>query len=116
MVVGQDDADNGGVVLVEAAFVVGVLSVIVYGTIWLLMRPKSQPGPAFSTGEWRVGHYDINGETRVVLQKVQSGGSEVLDEHIIATIPISDPDYDARFLEATSTARERRALFEMEEE
>ena len=116
MVVGQDDADNGGVVLVEAAFVVGVLSVIVYGTIWLLMRPKSQHRPALSTGQWRVGHYDIKGDTLVVLQKVRAGGGEVLDEHVIATIPITDPDYDARFLEATSTARERRALFEMEEE
>lgn len=116
MVLGQDDADNGGVVLVEAAFVVGVLSVIVYGTIWLLMRPKSQHRPVFSTGQWRVGHYDVNGETLVVLQKVQPGGNEVLDEHVVATIPISDPDYDAKFLEATSTARERRALFELEEE
>ena len=115
MAVGQDDADNGGVVLLEAAFVVGVLSVIVYGTIWLLMRPKGQPRHVPSTGQWRVGHYDVDGETRVVLQKVHAGGA-VLDEHVIATIPISDPDYDARFLEATSTARARRALFETEEE
>jgi hypothetical protein len=116
MVVLQDDADNGGVVLLEAAFVVGVLSLIVYGTIWLLMRPKSQSRRALPRGQWRVGHYDIDGETRVVLQKVQPGGSEVLDEHVIATIPITDPDYDARYLEATSTARERRALFELEDE
>jgi hypothetical protein len=40
----------------------------------------------------------------------------VVDEHAIASIPVDDPEYDAKFLTAMSIARERRALFEAEEE
>jgi hypothetical protein len=54
--------------------------------------------------------------TRVVLQKVKPGGINVLNEHVIATLPIDDPEYDAKFMTAMSTARERRAIYESEQE
>jgi len=38
----------------------------------------------------------------------------VVDEHVIATLRVDDPEYDAKFLSAMATARERRALFEAE--
>ena len=78
-------------------------------------RPQ-QRRPAAAAGQWRVAHYDVKGFTRVVLQKVSLGGTNVLDEHVVVTIPINDPEYDMKFLAATATARERRAVFEAEEE
>jgi hypothetical protein len=66
-------------------------------------------------GQWRAVHYDVKGQTRISLQKISPGGVRV-DEHVIATIPVDDPDYDAKFLTAMSSARERRALFETEED
>ena len=53
--------------------------------------------------------------TRVVVQKVSPGGTNILNEHVVATINTEDADYDAKFLAATATARERRAMFEAEE-
>ena len=100
--------------LLEAAFVVGVVSVIVYASFWLLTRSRAHQRPVSPAGHWRAVHYDVKGRTQVVLQKVSPSGVKV-DEHVIATIPVDDPDYDAKFLAAMSTARERRALFETEE-
>lgn len=95
--------------------VVGVLAVLVYGAILLLLRPRSIGRPVLPAGRWAVGHYDADGATHVVLQKVVPGG-DVVDEHVIATIPVDAPDYDAAFLSAMAAARERRALFDVEED
>jgi hypothetical protein len=67
-------------------------------------------------GEWRIDHVDVHGRTRVLLQKVLPGSGQVVDEHVVATIPVDDPDYEATFLQAMATARERRALFESEQD
>ena len=56
------------------------------------------------------------GETRVVLQKHDDRRDKVLGEHLVGTIPLADPDYEARFLEVMDSARQRRALFEAEED
>jgi hypothetical protein len=48
--------------------------------------------------------------------KVSAGGSQVLDEHVVARISTADPDYDAKFMTAMAAAPERQALFEAEEE
>jgi hypothetical protein len=111
----EETPDNEEMVLLEAAFVVGMMSVIVYATFWLLTRSRAQQRPVSSAGQWRAVHYDVKGRTQIVLQKVSPSGAKV-DEHVIATIPVGDPDYDAKFLAAMSTARERRALFEIEDE
>jgi hypothetical protein len=58
----------------------------------------------------------VHGETRVLVQKISRGGISILAEHVVATIPVDDPDYDDKFLAAMTRARERRALFESEEE
>jgi len=102
-------------VLVEAAVVVSLVCVVFLGLVRLLARPQDQRRPASTPGHWRTAHYDVKGETRVVIQKVSTTGS-LVDEHVVATIPVDDPDYDARFLIAMNTARERRALFESEED
>lgn len=102
--------------VLEAALVLAVAGIIVYVTMRLLTRPPEQRRSASLPGQWRVAHYDAAGETRVVLQKVALTGSSVLDEHVIARVKTDDPDYDAAFMAAMSTARERRALFEAEEE
>jgi hypothetical protein len=102
-------------VLLEAAFVIGMVSVFVYATIWLLTRSRAPQRPVSPAGKWRAVHYDVKGQTRVALQKVASSGVKI-DEHVIATIPVDDPDYDAKFLTAMSSARERRALFETEDD
>lgn len=95
---------------------VGVLALVVYATIRLLTArapaPRRTPLPA---GTWQVAHLDTAGETRVLLQKVGFDGG-VVDEHVIARIRVDDPEYDAKFLAAMAAARERRALFESEED
>ncbi|RYU09934.1 hypothetical protein [Nocardioides iriomotensis] len=106
-------------VMFEAAVVVGVLALVVYATIRLLAGPPGLARPSRSAvqgGEWRIDHVDVHGRTRVLLQKVLPGSGEVLDEHVVATIAVDDPDYDAMFLQAMATARERRALFESEQD
>jgi hypothetical protein len=102
-------------VLFEAALVIGLVWLVVYGTIRLRGHPQQPQRPALPAGQWRPAHYDTDGNTCVVLQKV-SGSGHVLDEHLVARIPLDDPDYDTAFLSAMDTARQRRALFEAEEE
>jgi hypothetical protein len=89
--------------------------IVVYATIRMLESPsESTRRPVAGSGQWRVAHYDVKSETQVVLQKVSPDGKLVLDEHLIAAIPTDDPQYDAKFLTAMNTARERRAMFESE--
>ena len=63
----------------EAAFVFGLVGVMIYGITMLLLRAGEQRRPSPRSGTWRVVHYD------------------------------------ARFLAAMDTARQRRALFEAED-
>ena len=100
-------------VMVEGLLIVGVVGVLLYVVIQALL---SRPGhPAVTAGQWRVAHYDVDGRTRVVVHKVRPGSAQVLDEHVIAEIPVNDPDYDALFMTAMATARQRKAIFETEE-
>jgi hypothetical protein len=102
-------------VILEAAAVCGVVGLLVYALIRLLA--PGQAGVAqHAPGRWVVVHYDVKNATRVALRKLSVSSAAVLDEHVLSTIPIDDPDYDATFLAAMASARERRALFEAEEE
>lgn len=101
-------------VLLEAVFVIGLAGLLLYGTLRLLTRPQDRRLPAAREGHWITAHYDVDRTTRVVVQKVSPTGVDVLDEHLVTTLRIDDPEYDARFLAAMATARERRALFESE--
>jgi len=103
-------------VLLEAVFVIGAAGLLLYGTIRLLTRPQDRRLPASREGRWVTAHYDVKGTTRVVVQKVSPTGVNVLDEHVVATVRIDDPEYDTQFLTAMATARARRALFESETE
>jgi hypothetical protein len=105
------------VIVLEAVFVFGLLGLILYWAFRLLLEPGPQRRrPALRAGHWVTAHYDVDRTTRVVLQKVGPTGSEVLDEHVVASIRVDDPDYDAKFLTAMAAARERRALFASEED
>jgi hypothetical protein len=104
-----------GMAMLQAAVVMSLLAVVLYAVVRLTGRPADAGLPAVTRGRWRVGHYDLTAETRVVLQKVSEGGTAVLDEHVIASIGTADPEYDEKFLAAMNTARQRQALFESEE-
>ena len=99
--------------ILEGLLTVGAMGLLLYAVIRAL---QSRPGhPAVTAGQWRAAHYDVNGRTRVVVHKVGRGGAQVLDEHVIAEIPVDDPEYDVLFMTAMATARQRKAIFETEE-
>ena len=102
-------------VMLEAAFVIGAVGLLVFWVASLLLRPTSEGPHVAAAGAWRVAHYDAKGETRVVLQKVREGDTRVIDEHVITSIRADDPEYDAKFLAAMDAARQRQALFEAED-
>jgi len=103
-------------VMLEAVIVVGLAGLLVFWVVSLFLRPASEGPQVSPAGTWRVAHYDVKGETRVVLQKVREGDTRVVDEHAIASIPSDDPDFDERFLTAMTAARQRQALFEAEDD
>ena len=107
--------DNEWMAVLDAVLVLGLVALLVYGIIRSLDRPREHRQPASGAGQWRTVHYDVQGATRVALQKVSPSGTDVLDEHVVATIGVDDPRYDERFLAAMATARERQALFEAED-
>lgn len=110
--------------VLRLALVLLVVGLVVVAVIVLSGRGRreSRPEtrPEIGAARWVVNHYDIRGEdarseTRVVVQKLSPTGAHLLSEHVVATIRTDDPEYDAAFLEAMSSARERRALFESEQ-
>ncbi len=103
-------------VLFDAVLVLGVVGLVVYGATRLLSRARYRMPVGAAPGQWRTTHYDAKGSTRVVLQKMSPSGANLLDEHVVATLRLDDPDYDTLFLAAMASARERRALFEQEED
>ena len=78
-------------------------------------QPASGAASRVERRRWRTTHYDVDGHTKVVVHKVTPAGTHVLDEHVIAEIPVSDPDYDELFMTAMATARQRQAIFESQE-
>ena len=102
-------------VLVEAFILVGIVGLLIFWATSNLLSSTSQGPRAAPIGSWRVGHYDVKGETRVVLQKVRAGDTRVVDEHVIASVRSDDPEYDHKFLAAMDVARQRQALFEAED-
>ena len=101
-------------IVVELALVVGLVWALVSVTLWALDRTRGETPT--TPAHWRITHYDADGETRVVLQKYDDQRDKVLGQHAVGTIPLDDPDYDARFLAVMDSARQRRALFEAEED
>ena len=99
----------------EVVAVTTLLAVLVFtAATFLFTRSKEQREPV-GAGEWRATHYEADGVTRVVVQKVSATGVNLLDEHVVAELHRDDADFDSRFLEAMSTARQRQSLFEAEE-
>ena len=102
--------------MLEGLLIVGFVGALLYLAIRALLNGQGQePPPVLNAGHWRTTHYDADGQTKVVVQRVTPAGTHVLDEHVIAEIPVSDPDYDELFMTAMATARQRKAIFETEE-
>ena len=96
--------------LVVMAAVVVALIVLVN-----LISKTDRPGNQVSAGaRWVATHYSVRHSTRVVVRKIRIGTSDVLDEHVIAELTDTDPEYDTKFLEAMAQARARVALYESE--
>jgi hypothetical protein len=102
------------VVLIDAVVVLGLVGLGGYAFVRVLTRATGGGRSIASPGEWRTNHYDAKGVTRVVVQKVSPGGTNILNEHVVATVRLDDPEYDAHFMAAMAAARERRAIFESE--
>jgi hypothetical protein len=102
------------VALLDVAVIFALIGLAFYVLLRVLMG-LGRTGTVAGPGHWRTTHYDVKGVTRVVVQKVSPSNTDILNEHVVATISTEDPDYDAKFLAATARARERRAMFEAEE-
>jgi hypothetical protein len=107
---------NGEVILVDSVVLLGLVGLGVYAFLRALTRATGGRQSVASPGVWRTNHYDAKGVTRVVVQKISPGGTNILNEHVVSTIRLDDPEYDATFMAAMATARERRAVFESEDD
>ena len=101
--------------LLEAVAVTGLLAVVVFAVVLLLMSRSKEERRPVGAGHWRATHYEADGVTRVVVQKLSATGVNLLDEHVVAELRRDEVDFDSRFLEAMATARQRQSLFEAEE-
>jgi hypothetical protein len=101
-------------ILVELALVV----VLVWTIVYLVLRLLDRTGAAepSTPARWRITHLDVDGETRVVLQRHDERRDRVLGHHVVGAVPLDDPDYEERFMALMDAARARRALFEAEED
>ncbi len=106
--------------ILDAVLVLGILGLLVYLTLRLLLMTRPGGGSATAapagSGVWQTAHYDVDGTTHVVVQRVSADGGVVLDEHLVALVVVDDPDYDLQFRTAMATARERRSMFEAEQD
>jgi hypothetical protein len=101
--------------LIRALVVMGIFAVIAYATYALVSGTERRRDQVARAGSrWVATHYAVNGATRIAVRNVRPGTDDVLDEHVIAEIMDSDPNFDTRFLEAMAEARDRAALFESE--
>ena len=101
--------------MLEAAAVIGLVAVVVLVIATFVMSHAKPVREPVGSGHWRATHYEADGVTRVVVQKVSATGVNLLDEHVVAELHRDDADFDSRFLEAMSTARQRQSVFEAEE-
>jgi hypothetical protein len=100
--------------IVEALVVLGVVALVTYVVYSVVSGPDRGRRTTGVTTRWVATHYAVNHATHVVVRKVNPGTDDVLDEHTIAEIADSDPDFDGKFLQAMAEARARAALFESE--
>jgi FlaG/FlaF family flagellin (archaellin) len=102
-------------VMLEAVAVIGLVAVVVLVAVTFAMSRSKQQREPVGSGHWRATHYEAGGVTRVVVQKVSATCVNLLDEHVVAELHRDDADFDTRFLEAMSAARQRQSVFEAEE-
>ena len=105
--------DNGAMAILEGLLTVGAMGLVLYAVIRALQSRPGAPG----SGRRSVARRPLRRQ-----RPHKSGGAQgrarwrrILDEHVIAEIPVDDPDYDVLFMTAMATARQRKAIFETEE-
>jgi hypothetical protein len=101
-------------ILVEMALLVVLVWAIVHLTLRLLDRTGT--AEQSTPSRWRITHADVDGETRVVLERHDTRRDRVLGQHVVGAVRLDDPDYESRFMALMDAARARRALFEAEED
>ncbi|WP_116449741.1 hypothetical protein [Blastococcus litoris] len=116
--------------LIELALLLLVLTAI--GTVgWALWnalrsgtagalpaRQRAELSAAIAGARWLPAHDEVDGATRVLVQKVYTGldgRPVVLDERVIESFPARDPAWEARFTESMSAARYRCEYLNAEE-
>ncbi|KGH46276.1 hypothetical protein IN07_12890 [Modestobacter caceresii] len=81
-------------------------------------RERARQQSALAAARWTVGHDEVDGVTRVLLQRTcigLDGRPEVLEERVFDSFPAHDPLWEARFTEAMANARFRARYLNTEE-
>ena len=81
-------------------------------------RERARQQSALAAARWTVGHDEVDGVTRVLLQRTCSGldgRPDVLEERVFDSFPAHDPLWEARFTEAMANARFRARYLNTEE-
>ncbi|GAA4746255.1 hypothetical protein GCM10023328_30550 [Modestobacter marinus] len=85
---------------------------------WLPPRERARRRSALAAARWTVGHDEVDGVTRVLLQRTcigPDGRPDVLEERVFDSFPAHDPLWEARFTEAMANARFRCRYLNTEE-
>lgn len=94
--------------LIAAGTAVAVVAVLV-----LLVRFNVRAWSREKPAAWTPQHRTV-GETTTVSVELRRRGGRALDSQPIALLPVAAADYEDRFLEAMSRARDRAAVLQSE--
>ena len=108
--------DNGPMVVLEAALVVGLVGVLAYAALRHLALPPAVQHPAALPGRWRVAHYDeIHSELRFALMQL----GRMLKEHVSKTRRVADEmkkrEYISKYIPKISEALQKILEFDDKE-
>jgi hypothetical protein len=102
------------VTILRALVVLAALVAVGYVIYAVSGTARQRGGVTDARTRWVATHHAVNDVTRIVVRRVRVDDDVVVDEHVVAEIPDSDPDFDDKFLEAMAEARARAALFDSE--
>jgi hypothetical protein len=83
-------------------------AVLIAFLAYLVIATAARRGQArmARAARWKLRHYGERGAT-VVTASLMLPDGRVLDQHVVARIPEDDPEWTAKFLEASAVAEER---------
>lgn len=91
------------------AFVVALSATVLIAFLaYLVIARAARRGRARTaqTARWKLRHFGDRGAT-VVTASLMLPDGRVLDQHVVARIAEDDPEWTAKFLEASQVAEER---------